>query len=61
MKIVFLDSGSVNPGDLSWRPIEELGEFVHYEDTPAELMRARLEGAGGKSYAEVYWNCGYRI
>lgn len=45
MKIVFLDSGSVNPGDLSWRPIEELGEFVHYEDTPAELMRARLEGA----------------
>ena len=27
MKIVFLDSSEVNPGDISWEPIEKLGEF----------------------------------
>ena len=26
MKIVILDGGTVNPGDISWEPLESLGE-----------------------------------
>jgi len=33
MKIVVLDGYSLNPGDLSWKGFEELGEFVCYDRT----------------------------
>lgn len=41
--IVFLDSHALNPGDLSWAPIEELGTLVTYPRTrPDEVLeRAR--------------------
>jgi len=32
LKIVFLDSFTTNPGDLSWSSLQALGEFVHYEN-----------------------------
>lgn len=44
MKIVFLDHGVVNPGDLSWEPIEKLGQFEHYKQTSAEELDERLHG-----------------
>lgn len=33
-KIVILDGYTENPGDLSWGPLEELGELVIYDRTP---------------------------
>ena len=33
MKIVVLDGYTENPGDLSWRPLEELGDLVVYDRT----------------------------
>lgn len=39
MKIVVLDGYGLNPGDLSWKGMEALGELVVYDRTsPAELM-----------------------
>lgn len=39
MKIVVLDGYSLNPGDLSWKGMEELGECTVYDRTqPAEVM-----------------------
>ena len=34
MKIVILDGYTENPGDLSWSPIEQLGELTLYDRTP---------------------------
>lgn len=36
MKIVILDGHTENPGDLSWAPLEELGELTVYERTPID-------------------------
>ena len=45
MKIVVLDGYALNPGDLSWREMETLGELTVYERTsPSELL-LRSEGA----------------
>lgn len=33
MKIVVLDGYTENPGDLSWAPLEELGELIVYDRT----------------------------
>ncbi|QYJ78130.1 D-2-hydroxyacid dehydrogenase [Shewanella acanthi] len=33
MKIVVLDGGTLNPGDLSWAPLAELAEFTCFEHT----------------------------
>ncbi len=39
MRIVFLDSHLLNPGDLSWDPIIELGEIVFHERTlPGQVI-----------------------
>lgn len=45
MKIVVADSFTANPGDLSWSELEELGECVFHERTPAAEMAARCAGA----------------
>lgn len=45
MKIVVLDGAILNPGDVSWKPLEALGELtVHDATSPAELA-SRAEGA----------------
>lgn len=45
MKIVVLDGYAANPGDISWEPMQQLGECVIYDRTsPAELME-RAAGA----------------
>lgn len=45
MKIVFLDSAIINPGDIPWDGIESLGELtVHKRTSRAEVVE-RLAGA----------------
>ena len=43
MNIVILDGYTANPGDLSWKPLEQLGSLTVYERTaPADTVaRAR--------------------
>lgn len=39
MKIVYLDSYAANPGDLSWEPLEALGDVTLYDrSTEAEVL-----------------------
>ena len=45
MKIVVLDGHAVNPGDLSWDDLRNLGEVEIYERTPEEKIMERAEGA----------------
>ena len=43
MKIVILDGYSANPGDLSWQPLENIGELTVYDRTKPEdtIQRAK--------------------
>ncbi len=41
MKLVALDGYTLNPGDNSWRSIEELGELIVHDRTPAEKIVER--------------------
>ena len=44
MKIVILDGHTLNPGDLSWKAFEELGEVVVYErSSPEEVIERSLD------------------
>ena len=45
MNMVVLDGGTTNPGDLSWGPLEQLGNLTVYDETPAHLVKERLKGA----------------
>ena len=45
MKIVILDGYSANPGDLSWKELEEMGELTVYERTKASETVARAADA----------------
>lgn len=45
MKIAILDAYALNPGDLSWNKIKELGECTIYDRTPAELVLDRAKEA----------------
>lgn len=45
MKIVVLDGYTLNPGDLSWERLEELGELVVYDRTPSEKIIERIGDA----------------
>lgn len=45
MKIVVLDGQALNPGDLSWQGLADLGELQVYPRTPEEKIKARAQGA----------------
>lgn len=45
MKIVVLDGLLPNPGDISWDPISQFGEFEVYDFTPPEQIAQRIKGA----------------
>lgn len=45
MKIVVLDGFTLNPGDLSWEGLNNLGECQIYDRTPAELTLERAKDA----------------
>jgi glycerate dehydrogenase len=45
LNIVVLDGGTTNPGDLSWEPLERLGNLTVYHETPSQLVLERLRNA----------------
>ena len=45
MKIVYLDCRTVNPGDLSWEGLDQLGEWECYERTAPEDVVSRIGDA----------------
>jgi len=45
MKIVVLDGYTLNPGDLDWTELADLGELTVHERTPPELLLERATGA----------------
>ena len=45
MKIVILDGYGANPGDLSWKPLEEFGELNVYDRTKPEETISRAKDA----------------
>jgi len=45
MNIVFLDSHTLNPGDLDWATLEALGSVTRYDRTAPEQVVERLAGA----------------
>lgn len=42
MKITVLDGNALNPGDLSWSPLEQLGETVVFPRTEDSLVAERI-------------------
>lgn len=45
MNIVILDGYALNPGDLSWKGFEQLGNCVVYDHTPKDLYEERAKDA----------------
>ncbi|HZK63464.1 MAG TPA: D-2-hydroxyacid dehydrogenase, partial [Puia sp.] len=45
MKIVILDGYALNPGDLSWDGLKQMGELLVYERTPYDKTVERCTGA----------------
>lgn len=45
MKIVITDGFTLNPGDLSWQPLEALGEVDYYDRTPSDKILSRVQFA----------------
>ncbi|MEJ7693998.1 D-2-hydroxyacid dehydrogenase [Daejeonella sp.] len=45
MKIVVLDGYTLNPGDLSWKRLEDHGDLTVYDRTPPELVYERSANA----------------
>lgn len=45
INIVVLDGHTMNPGDLSWQPLESLGNLKVFDKTPADLVADRAEEA----------------
>ncbi len=45
MKIVVLDGYTLNPGDLDWSPLQELGDVEIYDRTPEDLIIERSHNA----------------
>lgn len=45
MKIVVLDGYTLNPGDLSWKTLQAIGEVTIYDRTSAEEILERSSGA----------------
>lgn len=45
MKIIVLDGYTLNPGDITWESLYELGEVKIYDRTPQDKILERSEGA----------------
>ena len=46
MKIVVLDGYTLNPGDLSWNSLKEIGNVEIFDRTPVDKVIDRATGAG---------------
>lgn len=47
MKLVILDGYSINPGDLSWSPIEAIADFRSFDRSRPEEVAARIGDSDG--------------
>ena len=56
MEIVVLDGYTLNPGDLSWKRIENLGNCTIYDRTPSELTIERAQKANAVFTNKVILN-----
>lgn len=45
MKIVITDGYELNPGDLDWKDISQLGTIEYYDTTPKEKIKQRCKDA----------------
>lgn len=45
MKIVITDGYTLNPGDLTWKPFDELGEVIYHDRTPDDKIAERCRAA----------------
>ncbi|MCR4836235.1 MAG: D-2-hydroxyacid dehydrogenase [Bacteroidaceae bacterium] len=45
MKIVILDAYTVNPGDLSWHPLDNMADLIVYDRTTPDEVVSRCKGA----------------
>jgi len=45
LRIVVLDGYTLNPGDLSWEPLKQLGETAIYDRTPEDKILERAKDA----------------
>jgi len=45
MKIVVLDGYTLNPGDLSWDGLKQIGDVTIYDRTPVDIIVERAAGA----------------
>ncbi len=53
MKTVILDGYSINPGDLSWEPLENICEFRNYDRTADNQVVERLQDCDGFFVSKV--------
>ncbi|MEE4287662.1 MAG: D-2-hydroxyacid dehydrogenase [Mariniphaga sp.] len=56
MRIVVLDGYTLNPGDLSWDGIKQLGDCTIYDRTPPEKTVERAKGAEAVFTNKVVFN-----
>ena len=45
MKIVIMDGSAANPGDINWKPFEEIGEVIAYDVTSKDEIIPRAKDA----------------
>lgn len=53
MKVVILDASSINPGDLSWAPLEKICDFTSYDRTKPEEVLDRISDCDGFFVSKV--------
>ena len=47
MKVAILDGYTINPGDLSWAPMEKYCDLTCYDRTPDDQIISRMNGLDG--------------
>ena len=50
MHIVILDAFALNPGDLAWEELYDLGQLDIYDRTPTDLILERVKNADAIFY-----------
>ena len=53
MKLIILDGYSINPGDLSWAPIEAIATFHSYDRSRQDEIVSRIGDSDGFLSATV--------
>lgn len=53
MKIVILDGGSINPGDLSWDKLGKLGDLTVYDSSSYEECFDRMKDAEAVFFSKI--------